>query len=245
MNDTDFHTLTGAYAANALPLDEQIAFDHHLQQCHSCAQEVSELVATAARLGSAAGEPAPHGLRERVLAEIQNTRQLSPLAGAAAPQHTRLSRGGRTWLTQPLAVAASLVAVVAVGMGVVAVDAQRRADRAEQITSILADPGAITATGTSVRGGQAKVVAAGGNAVFSAQSLPRLRADRDYQLWVIGEGGERSARSAGVLAQGSGGVVQHFIPGVDPGEKIGMTIERRGGAPSPSGPLVLVMAVSA
>ena len=36
----DLHTLTGAYAADALSDTEQLAFERHLTACPACAQEV-------------------------------------------------------------------------------------------------------------------------------------------------------------------------------------------------------------
>ncbi|MFD5088620.1 zf-HC2 domain-containing protein, partial [Kitasatospora sp. NPDC058406] len=49
----DLHTLTGAYAAHALPDPEREAFEEHLARCASCAQEVAEFATTLARLGAA------------------------------------------------------------------------------------------------------------------------------------------------------------------------------------------------
>ena len=79
MTDHELHTLTGAYATDALDADERAAFERHLESCASCRQEVVELRATAARLAVAASATAPAALRERVLAEASQTRQLSPL----------------------------------------------------------------------------------------------------------------------------------------------------------------------
>jgi anti-sigma-K factor RskA len=79
----DIHTLTGAYAVDALPDDEREVFEQHLVVCDACAQEVLELQATAARLSDAAFEPPPPSLRDRVLAEIDATRQDPPLPSSS------------------------------------------------------------------------------------------------------------------------------------------------------------------
>jgi anti-sigma factor RsiW len=71
----DLHTLTGAYAADALSETERLAFERHLDACPACAQEVRELTETAARLGSAVAVPPPAALWERVRAEAAATRQ--------------------------------------------------------------------------------------------------------------------------------------------------------------------------
>ncbi|NKE62613.1 anti-sigma factor, partial [Lentzea sp. PSKA42] len=61
----DLHTLTGAYAVNALSDTERAAFETHLIRCESCATEVAELAATATRLGAAVDFPPPPQLRAR------------------------------------------------------------------------------------------------------------------------------------------------------------------------------------
>lgn len=82
---TDLHTLTGAYALDALPGPERAAFEAHLDGCEPCRAEVAELVATAARLGETLHAAPPPGLREQVLARIDTVRQLPPLADDADP----------------------------------------------------------------------------------------------------------------------------------------------------------------
>src|SRR5680860_709669 len=74
----DIHTLTGAYAVDALPDDEREEIEQHLGVCDACAQEVAELQATASRLGAASYRAPSPGLRERVLVEIDATRQQRP-----------------------------------------------------------------------------------------------------------------------------------------------------------------------
>ncbi len=75
----DIHTLTGAYATHSLPDDEEREFQEHLADCTACMAEVRELEATTARLGWTLGTTPPAGLKARVLAQIDQTRQLPPL----------------------------------------------------------------------------------------------------------------------------------------------------------------------
>src|ERR1700742_1053465 len=56
----DLHLLTGSYALDALPADEQADFEKHLSRCAACAEEVRGLRETTARLG-VAGAPARGG----------------------------------------------------------------------------------------------------------------------------------------------------------------------------------------
>uniref|UniRef100_UPI0013B35E92 zf-HC2 domain-containing protein n=1 Tax=Nonomuraea lactucae TaxID=2249762 RepID=UPI0013B35E92 len=49
MND-ELHALSGAYAVNALPDDDEALFEWHLEGCAACRSEVRRLRETAARL---------------------------------------------------------------------------------------------------------------------------------------------------------------------------------------------------
>ncbi|MDT7686790.1 MAG: hypothetical protein QOG57_7100, partial [Pseudonocardiales bacterium] len=94
MSSPDIHTLTGAYALDALDELERRQFEAHLTQCPECAREVDELRATAAKLGIAAAEQPPDALRRRVLAQVAITRQNSP-AGGPVPAQPRGGPAGR------------------------------------------------------------------------------------------------------------------------------------------------------
>ena len=75
----DIHTLTGAYATHARRSGRSGEFQAHLADCAACAAEVAELEATTARIGAALATPPPPELKARVMAQINQTRQLPPL----------------------------------------------------------------------------------------------------------------------------------------------------------------------
>ena len=241
MTEHEVHTLTGAYAADALPDDERRTFDEHLEQCAACRQEVSELSATTARLGAAVAEPAPEAMRARVLAEIANTRQLSPVV-------TRMHRRAATkqWFRQPAGIAASLLLVVALGLGVFAGVEARRADqadeRADHIAAIFTDPDRAQATADIASGGSGILVVAGPSAIFEARGVKALPDDRTYQLWVIGSNG---VRSVGVLGNADSGEIRQFVEGVKDTDQIGLTVEPKGGSDKPTTKPVMVLPVPA
>jgi anti-sigma factor RsiW len=241
MTEQEVHTLTGAYAAHALPVDERRAFDEHLEQCPACRQEVAELTATTARLGAAASVPAPEALRARVLAEVARTRQVSPVV---ASLHRRAST--QHWFRQPLGVAASLLLVVALGLGVFAGAQSRRADRAEQtaarVTALATDPHRVQATRDITSGGEGMIVVAGDQAIFRATGVKALPSNRTYQLWVINDKG---ARSVGVLGRGDSGDIAKFVEGVKKTDQIGLTVEPSGGSDQPTTKPVVVLPVPA
>src|ERR1700733_9249968 len=74
----DLHVLSGGYVLDALSEPERDSFEHHLQQCPLCQDEVRGLRETAARLGLAKTLDPPPQLRPRVLAAAYRTRQLPP-----------------------------------------------------------------------------------------------------------------------------------------------------------------------
>ena len=233
MTSADLHTMTGAYALDALDDDERAGFEAHLRDCSACRTEVAELSATTARLASAVAVPAPAGLRQRVLEEVGRTRQLPPVRGVV-----RDLRPAR-WFTQLSSLAAALLLVVSAGLGALAWSearqAQRSEQRAEQIAAIAAAPDAVRTVVRASGGGHGTVLAADGRAFFRTTALPELPGEKVYQLWVIEPSGPESA---GVL--GSGGALEALVTGVDSGDDLGLTIEPAGGSPKPTGELVIL-----
>ncbi|SDI71567.1 Anti-sigma-K factor RskA [Actinokineospora alba] len=234
----DLHTLTGAYALDALSEPERADFERHLAECDACAEEVVELRTAATRLAVAA-QPPP-GLRERLLAEVHHTRQLPP-PPAAAPRPTRAAvKDRRPW---PLiAVAASVAAALLSGAHAVNLD--RDLDLANQerqvarghlagVTRVL---GAADVTFSS---GQGATVAASrglGEVVLLARNLPVLPADRVYQAWLIGPTGPRSL---GVLTDPGPLRAEHAAGAT----QLGITVEPLGGSPQPTTSAVALLSL--
>ena len=238
MSLPDIHTLTGAYAAHALEEPERTLFEEHLRQCPACREEVAELTATTSRLASAAALPPPPALRERVMAEVARTRQAPPTSTVGRTADRR-----RRWYLQPVAAAAALFLVVAAGLGVVAVQQDQRADRAErraaQIAAIATDPDRVERTAQVSTGGTGTVLVADGRALFRAHGLEMLPEGRAYQLWVITPNGPQSA---GVL--GRGGQVEALVEHMTPADSLGLTVEPVSGSTEPTGELVLRVAMA-
>jgi hypothetical protein len=235
----DLHTLTGAYAADALDPAERDEFELHLQECADCRQEVAELRATAARLAGASFEMPAAGLRDRVLGEVARTRQQPPrldqrLDRPAEPQ--------RSWWTQPASLAAAFFLVAALGLGALAGVQWQRADRAEQraerIAAVATDPNRVETSADAATGGSGTVIAADDVAVFRTDGLPELPAGRAYQLWLINDEG---ATSVGVL--GRGGNLEKVMDDVSGADSVGLTVEPASGSEQPTGDLVLQLSL--
>ena len=236
MTDHDLHTLTGAYAADALDAGDRDVFERHLETCESCRAEVRELQATTARLAVGVSATPPAALRDRVLAEVGRTRQLAP-----DREVVRLDqRRNRPWYRQPATAAAAVLLMVAIGLGGLAVQENRQkadAERlAERIAAVAVDPQRTVDTVPVARGGTGTVVAADGIALFHGSDLPRLPEGRAYQLWRIS--GQES-QSAGVL--GRGGELTGVVTDLGPGDAVGVTVEPADGSSQPtSDPVFLV-----
>jgi anti-sigma-K factor RskA len=233
----DLHTLTGAYALDALDDDERRRFEEHLQTCEVCAQEVRGLVATAGRLGAHAERRPPESLHAGVMAQVRATRQVAPLPAEPGADGMLLSlKRARSRSRVLMAVAAALL-VVAGSLGAVAVSQQHRATRAEQATGqlarVLGAPDARTLTAAAGSGSSARVVFSltEGRAVFVPHDMSAARG-RDLQLWVI-QGS--TFRSVGLVKADRPLVAA----GVDAGSVLGVTVEPAGGSPQPTSAPVL------
>ena len=233
---TDVHTLSGAYALDALAPDEAEEFHRHLAECPACQEEVRELRKAAARMGAAEAVAPPAGLRRRILAAAARTPQLpprTPRATAGSRPVGRPGRGRRVWLG---AVAAAAVIVVG---GVVGIQALQDDDPAlaPAVTQVFQADDVRTATVETANGGELTVgVSPGRNEMaVDTRSLPSPGEGRVYQIWAV-HGSEMV--SAAVLDDPEAGAAMG-MPGED--TEVALTVEPVGGSEAPTGdPIVQV-----
>ncbi len=239
----DIHTLTGAYALDALSADEREAFEEHLAECAACRREVAELRDTAVRLGVAVATAPPAAMKSDVLDQVRRVRQVPPDEGPIIPML------GRKWPVRvaTLAAAACLLAAIALGVQVIrtgqelgrANDQLAQADgRYAALVDVLTASDARVSTSTE-RDMRATVVVSQtkGRLAFVPQDMRPLGADKTYQLWLIGTDG---AHSAGVLAAAQGPVVTKTVEGTD---RLGVTVEPAGGSRQPTTNPVMLLAL--
>ena len=236
-DETDVHTLTGAYALDALEDLERARVERHLQDCADCAAEVRSFRETTARLGSGAAVDPPAGLRDRVMAEVARTRQLPPTSRNGAARPRAVSRASR-WL----AVAASSLLVLSLGLGGLAWSWYSQANEARQaaegMSEVLSDP-QRQVLDADFGSGHGTIVVAGDRVVLLGAGVEPPPEGKDFQLWLIGEEGPRPS----VLLQPTGdGDYWAAADGVRSGDEFGVTIEDAGGAQTPSDDLVLITA---
>lgn len=222
----DLHTLSGAYALDALDPHDRARFEAHLDQCAECRQELRGFHLTALRLAEAESDTPPPALRARLMADIGTTAQERPVVTSLA-QHSRLRR-----VVPRLLVAASvLVAAGAVGGYVVERDRadDLRADTA-RISAVMVADDATMLDGEVRTGGTMRIVASPSHdaAVVMGSGLEELDSDHVYQVWAMHDG---VPRSLGVLGRGAGMVYAQDIAGSD---AFAVTVEPTGGSPAPT-----------
>ncbi|MGA4845803.1 anti-sigma factor [Streptomyces sp. G5(2025)] len=249
----DLHTLTGAYAANALDDAERARFEEHLALCPPCAQEVRELTATVARLATAAAVAPRRAMKDEVLARIATVRQDVPhgepdASTGTKPRRARGARDASRW-----ALAACLAAAVAFGGTAVwqhqrAQDAREQArqaqeqagQRSQELAEVLAAPDARSRTGTFEGGARGTVVVSKrlDKAVFVAGDMARPPRGKVYQLWF--DDGE-AMRPAGLMdpARPTEAVLMRGEVGDARG--MGITVEPAGGSARPTSAPVALM----
>lgn len=213
---TDLHTLTGAYAIDAVDDVERADFERHLAGCEACRDEVAELQATAALLCSLTETSPPDGLRQRVLADVATVRPLPPVTETRRPR-----RGRRLGL-----MVAAAVAVVAGGVGIAQpwheqVPISTQVIEASDVTKHQLAIGPATATVYRSR--------SVGRAVLVTRGLPAPPAGKVYEMWL--------QNAAGVMEPA--GLMSHNGTVTLKGDAraataVGITVEPVGGSDAPT-----------
>jgi len=258
----DFHLDTGAMALGALPDDELVQVQAHLESCESCTIELAGFRETVAMLGAVSAETPPASLRRSIMARIAVTPQLPPLVAPAdskrspaqpaehAPAESTPDKPKtnlpdnvvpiRRWFRRPGALIAAAVAAVVIGGGaVVAINqaggpGQQVAQTPEECIAQAADKKELT----PAAGGEGSVTYAAscGAVLLDVTGLPDLPDNQTYQLWALkGD----VARSLDVLPDASAGQPQLVTKTTEPGENaVAITVEPAGGSAQPTLPIV-------
>lgn len=225
---TDLHTLSGAYALDALSAEEAEEFRRHLEACPACRQEVRELQQAAADMGASETVVPPASLRRRVLAEVDRTPQLRP-RDVPGGNVVRLRR--RPWATRLLvaAAAALLVGAAAVGISRLGGEEDQQTLLAQEVVQVFEADDAKTTTMETANGGVISVATSPsrGEMAVDTDELPPLEEGRVYQLWAI-QGG--SVESVGLLDRERGAAMEMPAPDTE----VAITVEPEGGSEQPT-----------
>lgn len=175
------HTLSGAYALDAVTDEERAQFEHHMAGCESCREEVASLREAAAELSSLTVQDPSPALRESVLGAIGGVRQLPPVVQAETPVRSHRPR-------RFLMAAAAAVLVAGVGVGV----AQPWTDDPGQVQTtvtaeqVLQADDAERVTQTFEGGAKATVIRSEsvGRAVLVTHDMPAAPDGHSYVVWL-------------------------------------------------------------
>jgi anti-sigma-K factor RskA len=222
----DLHTLSGAYAIDALSPEDALRFEKHLDACAACRDEVRELQEAAGLMAASEAQAPPPELKARVLAAASRQPQLPP--------RVRSPRVGRFahWTPRLIAAAAAVVLVVGAGIGftVHQVLQDERPAIAAAVARVFDSGDVHRATMATSNGGTISVATSRRlhEMAVDTAGLPALDPGQVYQLWAVHDG---SAHSAGVLEDPAKGAA---MPMPRAGVAVAITIEPTGGSRQPT-----------
>jgi anti-sigma-K factor RskA len=223
--------------------------------CAECAAKLQEANGRVALLSLTVNpEPVPAVIKERLLRQI---REEAPKTSAnPAPTFLR-------WLAPALAVAALVLIVVVAQLELknhalrqsqtaLQANVRRLQDEAARERSVLDLLTAYDTVKVTLVSGASRPVPEGRafyhlrkGLIFYASNLPVLPSNRTYQLWLVPAVG--NPISAGVFRVDTRGDGQILLPNLPPditAKAFAVTLEPAGGVPQPTGPKVLIGAVS-
>ena len=225
----DVHTLSGAYALDALTHEEAAAFEEHLEGCAVCRDEVRELREAVAAMGAQTWAAAPRSLRESVLAAAERTPQDRPPARVEGTDELA-SRRRRS----PVMLLVAAVAIVAAAVGgLVGVRALQGDDQTELAAAARAVFNASDSSQVAVKtsnGGTLHVAVSPERLEMAVdvRDLPALDRAHVYQLWAVHDG---EMANAAVLANDTTGAAMGMPA---QGTTIAVTVEPSGGSEQPT-----------
>lgn len=233
MTSADFesHSLSGAYAVDALDELELARFEQHLANCEACRVEVASLREAAALLAVDTAEEPPADLEQRILSGIRQIRPLPPVHPEA------LGRTPARERFRGLLVAAAAVVLLVVGGLAWHPWQQPSTSLAGQVIAAADAQRHLVSLPT---GGSVTVVdsASLGRAAIVMSNVAQPPRGHVYELWLAGPSGHM--RPAGLVRSGGSGTAV-FTGSATRATAAAMTVEPAGGVPQPTTrPVVLV-----
>ncbi|MGC5165890.1 anti-sigma factor domain-containing protein [Luteimicrobium sp. DT211] len=189
----------------------------------------------------------PAALRSDVLDRLtETTPRAAPSsttsAERAGAEGARGRRARRRWGVAGIAAAA--VVAIAIPTGVAVHESRQRADledRAQTVAAMLADPQAQLVTGTMSTGGDASVLVAGDQVLFTGSGMSPAGSGKDYQLWKSVDG--KTMVSVGLVHADDGSAALLFDA---PGDSVfAITVEPAGGSEQPTTDPVVALQTAA
>lgn len=243
------------YVLGVLSAEEKRAFEQHLKDCPECAGQLKHARQAVALIGLAEPiTPPPAGAKERLMARIKPHEM--PVPAAPAPNYWR-------WATLAFAAATIVLLFFAlsfvqqnrslnqqfVSLTAEVARQQHEVERARAVLQVLTAPATLQVTLTAANAHPLPQGHAFYNPnkglLFYASNLAPSAKGRTYQLWLVPQKGKPV--SAGIFKPDSHGNASVILPPLPKGMKaaaFAVTVEPAGGVPQPTGPKVLIGAVS-
>ena len=222
------------YALDALEGDGAEEIEAHLEMCALCRLE---LAAHEEALGALIEDGPPPELWDAVQSQIRadevapiNGTALHPVGPSLAHLDQSARRRGMRRRLALLAAAAAVVAVVGVGVGT---QLDNDGNGSGTLAGVSIDGPTVAVLADAHGADVAHVVANDDGDVLVLEKLPRLAAQREYQLWSVD--GARPV-SLGVLGDGHDEAVPLSLPAST--AKLAISEEPAGGSTMPTGPIV-------
>ena len=256
------------YALGALEGEEKQTFESHLRECPECSQKLVEAQGRISALAwSTQIEAPPAALKQRLLERLPAREPEAPPTVQVPPP-----RSGRRFTLNwaVLALAAALLVAVTVGATMVVRLRNQNRDLQSRLSTLQTSLEQERIVANSARAlfhvwfsresvkvtlvpgsqrpapeGKVFYEPSSGGLVFYTVNLPTLPRNQTYQLWLVPELG--NPVSAGIFNtdnQGNGGVMLPRLPAGVKAKAFAVTVEPAGGKVQPTGPKVLVGAVS-
>ena len=219
----DVDELAAAYALGSVDPTEERAISEHLATCGEPHAEARDLVGAASVLPAAIEPVTPSAaLRARLMTTIAETPQDHRAAAAPVPPSLTDAPSRPWWRLAPLPAglaAVGLAAVIGLGAWNVSLN-QRLAARDVALRAVATADAAYAVAGSA---GSGWVLETDGRAIFLADSLAALPADRIYELWLIGPDGDPV--DVGTVATAEGLTLVELERELGPATTFAVTIE--------------------
>ena len=232
MSGTDIHQLAAAYALDAVDERERAEFEAHYPTCPVCKAEITGFRETLSQVAASVAVDPPASLKANVMAEIGNTRQLSPLLPEAVVD-LATHRQSRQRMVRVLSVAAALI-LIALGAFVVGRNSDGGSnDYADAAARIFASPDVRISTLDGTGTGTFKVAwsPSSNEAVVLGDGLIDPGTGKAYELWMIDGAGPHAMD---MLDKADGGQVRRAVPVNGSPDQWAVTVEPDTGVDAPT-----------
>jgi anti-sigma-K factor RskA len=251
------------YALGMLESRDAAEMEVHGQSCADCAKKMAEARGRIALLAVMApvvtpGEDDKRRLMERVRSEARLAAVAEAESKPERPDREK-PRWGLWWVLAPLALGLAAATMLLwlensrIQRELAALQQENNAQTAiaqqnRQLVALLTAPDTVRVplapAGETTGTGEVRYNQRQGTLVYAGR-LPQLPPDKSYQLWLVPV--EGNPISAGVFTPDASGNSTVLLPQVGNGiaaKAFAVTVEPAGGVPAPTGPKVLIGAVS-